>query len=190
MNLSELIKNVEFTAVLKIIIDDVLAEYDPRCDDGYQLAFNEIKEILPSSEKTNNILCVGANIPTEHDKDDYMYYVWGRVEGDTETYAMEFTMWDELLAMEIDEDTLDSYSNEEVAAAILYEMTFFGYTREHMERTVKEKIEQLEAAMAAPAEDFLTLEEVLGDLKQFKEEFDSHVGKEENKEIVPTESLE
>jgi len=60
-------------------------------------------------------------------------------------YAIEFVDWEEWLNMEIDKYTVQKYSNPDIVAHCLWEMTFFGYDKnsiqeqkDELDRRVKE----------------------------------------------------
>lgn len=49
-------------------------------------------------------------------------------------YAIDFLRWSEWVNMNVEKDTLESFTSEEICAAALYEMTFHGYTEEKVEK--------------------------------------------------------
>ena len=55
------------------------------------------------------------------------------------TYGIEFTDWAEWLGMEIDPETLSSYSEVDIIGHCLWEMTFFGYSQQ----AIKAKIDEM-----------------------------------------------
>jgi hypothetical protein len=59
--------------------------------------------------------------------------------GDQEvSYAIELTDWAEWLGMAIDAETLSSYSEVEIIAYCLWEMTFFGYSQADIQQAIDE----------------------------------------------------
>jgi len=55
------------------------------------------------------------------------------------SWALDFTDWAQWLAMEIDPQTLANYSEPEVIAHCLYEMTFYSYHEERI-REIRDSI--------------------------------------------------
>ena len=64
--------------------------------------------------------------------DDYDGQLYHSVTNDVTPYALEFTDWSEWLGMNISDLTLSSYSEREIIAHCLYEMTFFGYSNDEI----------------------------------------------------------
>lgn len=54
------------------------------------------------------------------------------------TYGIEFTDWAEWLGMEIDPETLSSYSEVDIIGHCLWEMTFFGYSQQDIKAKIDE----------------------------------------------------
>lgn len=110
---------------------------------AYEEVFFKL-QIIP--EKESNMLIV---LDKEYDSDEpHGYYVGvsGRKKDDsndgpkmTPFYAIEFTPWDEWLSMEIDSKTLNEFSELEIIAHCLYEMTFIGFD----EMKIQENLNQL-----------------------------------------------
>lgn len=55
-------------------------------------------------------------------------------------FALDLVPWEEWLGMEVDPSTIEAYSDLEIVAHCLWEMTFFGFDQE----TIKEQREELE----------------------------------------------
>jgi hypothetical protein len=106
---------------MRIVIEDVFDEYDK----GYHVHVSGKDGTL---NKESN---------PEHFKDDEL--------GNQEvSYGIEFTDWGEWLAMEIDHESLARYSELDIIAHCLWEMTFYGFTREK----IKKQLTQLEKELA------------------------------------------
>jgi hypothetical protein len=65
-------------------------------------------------------------------------------------YGIEFCKWSDWVSMFITQETLDAFSKEDIVAACLYEMTFFGFTeknvmdeKDKLEKSVEEAKEAL-----------------------------------------------
>ena len=63
--------------------------------------------------------------------------------GVPESYAYAYTRWAEILDMRVYEDNIESVGAEELAADILYEMTFWGFTA----KAIDEKIQELQEVL-------------------------------------------
>jgi N-acetylglutamate synthase-like GNAT family acetyltransferase len=97
-------------------------------------------------EKESNMLIV---LDKEYDSDapnGYYVGVSGRKKDNTKDepkmtplYAIEFTPWDEWLSMEIDSNTISEFTEHDIIAHCLYEMTFIGFD----EMKIQGKLNQL-----------------------------------------------
>lgn len=85
-----------------------------------------------------------------------------------QSYAFEFSPWDEILGYIVPETLLLSYSPETVAKAIYKEMTFFGFDKNETEKRVKEEKDVLEERMKNVEENPENLKSI--DLDDFREE--------------------
>ena len=56
----------------------------------------------------------------------------------SESYAIEFKPWDEWLGMTIAEQTLKEFSEPQILAHCLYEMTFVGFNQEEIQKRFEE----------------------------------------------------
>lgn len=57
--------------------------------------------------------------------------------------SLEFTPWSKWLSMEITPDSLEHFSEYDLIAHCMYEMTFFGFTQEAIQTTTKELSDHL-----------------------------------------------
>lgn len=102
---------------------------------GYEDAYNEIMKLTPSdSPLTISITHVHEEydmnfegIGPEHFVDDYNC-VEG-VDKDKNTWGISCTEWESWLAMGFTKQTLRSFTDAEIAAYCLYEMTWWGYSQ-------------------------------------------------------------
>jgi hypothetical protein len=61
------------------------------------------------------------------------------------SYGIEFVDWEEWLGMDIDPGSISNYSETDIIAHCLWEMTFYGYTQEAIKKQsaqLKEKAER------------------------------------------------
>jgi len=82
-----------------------------------------------------------------------------------ESYGLDFTDWAEWLAMEIDPDTLATYSEIDIIGHCLWEMTFYGYSRETIKQTIDEIARSAEEAKNNPDSLLTLVEDEQGNLK-------------------------
>ena len=68
---------------------------------------------------------------------------WASLASIPESYVFCYTPWAEILDMQVYADNISSVGAEELAADILYEMTFWGFTA----KDVDEKIKELQEAL-------------------------------------------
>lgn len=86
-------------------------------------------------------------------------------------YAFEFSPWEEILGYELNTENAAKVGFPRLAAAVIYEMTFFGFTKEEMDaerQKLQEAIEESEAVKKLPEEEqkkhFKSMEEVFAEL--------------------------
>jgi hypothetical protein len=88
-----------------------------------------------------------------------------------DSYAYELSPWYEILGYEVCEDNVQEIGPAKLAAAVIYEMTFFGYTEADVDRERKkldEAIAEEEAIRQLPPEEqakhFYSIDEVFAEL--------------------------
>ena len=73
-----------------------------------------------------------------------------------ESYAYEFSEWEEILGFEVIEENIKNVGIAKILAYIIYEMTFFGYSRELVDEEVQkldEAIEEVNKVKELPIEE-------------------------------------
>ena len=98
---------------MRIVIEDVFDEYD--------------KEYYTHVSGKDGSLNKESN--PDHFKDD-------EIGNQEVSYAIEFTDWAEWLAMDIDHESLSKYSELEIIGHCLWEVTFYGFTREDIKKAI------------------------------------------------------
>jgi len=103
---------------------------------AYEQVFNQLKLMQPLA---CDISIVVSNEQDAFDESEYVD-VSGRennpVENTnrlTDSLAIEFTPWNEWLGMDIDKDTLQDFTELEIIAHCLYEMTFMGFDEDEIQ---------------------------------------------------------
>jgi hypothetical protein len=139
--LLELLKQVDFDDVFKSLtrwFNDQESN-----ESGYRDVFNTLLEKTPRKHRLDDLF-----INIEKIKEDDS--TWLNVSGiniakkDNITYGIEFEPWNEWVSMYITQNTLDTLTKEEIVAACLYEMTFFGFTDEKVQDERNRLIESVE----------------------------------------------
>lgn len=73
-----------------------------------------------------------------------------------QTYAFEFSDWEEILGFYVPDCEIEMYGLERVMASVVHEMTFFGYEREPMEEEREElgrRVDELKEILELPEEE-------------------------------------
>ena len=110
---------------------------------------------------------------------DYPFLsVTGKVDGDIDNYALDFIPWKNVLSMEIKE--FDEAESINFLSAILFEMTFSGFSQE----VVDEEIEKLKLLLDERLEESKLIS--VGDFNNFEEMID----KIEDNQTEETEETE
>lgn len=135
----------------------------------YQEIFESLKTMEPTSSSIE--LVVKKSID---DDDPTIFYahVYGIDHESTNEYtnavAIEFTPWSTWLGMEINKETLLDYSEKEIIAHSLYEMTFVGYDEDEIQGHFSEVKDVKEEYFNTPTDErnskLKTLEQLLKEL--------------------------
>lgn len=147
MILQELVKTNSWLSV-KAILTEIYPEEEPNID-AYEEVFDFLKNahaeesvyIIVFEEQDDEILVSGMEAYEEEDEN-----------GNRTTYSLEFTPWEEWLGMEIDPQTLKNYSELEILAHVLLEMTFVSFDPEEIKEE-KKKLEKIINEMENQPED-------------------------------------
>jgi hypothetical protein len=103
---------------------------------NYETVFNELKILKP---KGSSISIVISNVIDEFDNEEYVNisgYDNSKVSTlknqITESLALEFTPWAEWLGMNIDQESIISFSSLEIICHCLHEITFMGFNQKEI----------------------------------------------------------
>lgn len=133
MNIPELFKQSSyksvFNCIYKTYYKDKKYTQDEivNCDLSYRKAFDAICGIKIQHDKTFIIELQNAEI-----EDEQFIDVCLREVDSKEIFALDFTSWSELSSYEI--LTRNDLSTHEMAAHILWEMTFWGFSEEQIKK--------------------------------------------------------
>ncbi|RJQ30088.1 MAG: hypothetical protein C4589_03935 [Peptococcaceae bacterium] len=165
MTVGELCKELRWEVVEKAI---VALYFDERpALPAYKEVFTQVREKEPSRDESG--MAVHIKFVPESDFNEAHYSVDGKKSGDDETYALDFSTFAEWAAYPLSEEVLASLPPEEIAAHVLYEMTFYGFSEEAIQQKKRELEKAVEEVESGKAE-LIPLEEVLKSLDPDKEE--------------------
>jgi hypothetical protein len=118
--------------------DALTAAFLARCKDapdldGVREAFsaflNELRQITP--QFSDGITIVMA----QTERSDLVYAIYA---GDPMHHGFELVPWAETLGYLADEESIEKYGREYFAAAVLFEMTYFGFSEEAVRKKRQE----------------------------------------------------
>ncbi|MBW8332343.1 MAG: hypothetical protein K0M40_10015 [Prolixibacteraceae bacterium] len=108
---------------------------------GYETVFNELKTLGPAETDFSIVL---SNEKDDFDNEEYVHvsgyknHPADNADGSPNSYALELTNWDEWLGMDLDEKSIKDFTELELISHCLYEMTFFGFDQETIQKEWKE----------------------------------------------------
>ena len=93
---------------------------------------------------------------------------WDDERGNQEaTFGIEFTDWAKWLGMEIDPETVARYSEPEIIGHCLWEMTFYGFSQEKIQKFIDDMEESIRSGERHTVED---IEKLFDDLDEIDED--------------------
>jgi hypothetical protein len=108
---------------------------------GYESVFNELKMLSPTD---TDISIVVSNEKDDFDNEEYVH-VCGHNNSPQDdpdnpgnSLGLEFTSWDQWLGMDLDEMSVMDFTELELISHCLYEMTFFGFDQEKIQKVMDE----------------------------------------------------
>lgn len=110
--------------------------------DEYRNVFEKLIITEPIDYELDIVLTECNDDPIfEEDKESYVD-VSGRKripdpDSITESYALEFLEWDKWLGMDLAPETINSFSELEIIAHCLYEMTFISFDEDEIQEQLK-----------------------------------------------------
>lgn len=105
-----------------------------RLIDVLNQAIENMKHLRPIYSVTSTI-----HIGRAEDQSETYDYAYLIEDGDDEhEYSFEIVSWAEVLGYRIDDKELENYDREYYASLVLWEMTWFGYDEETIQRHWKE----------------------------------------------------
>lgn len=150
MILSDIIKSNSWLSV-RLTLEKLIPDQEEFLDD-YEKVFNELRimQALPG-KITIDVKSVHDTYDDSHYVDVSGYYTnpAERTNEYSNSLAIEFVPWNEWLGMPIDETSLKNFSELEIIAFCLHEMTYAGFEQEEIQseidkiKSIKDEYESL-----------------------------------------------
>lgn len=135
----DLLQTVDFDKVFDHIID--WWPEQKKNEEGYRKVYDKLQKIKPRWPKLGDM-----RIVIEKEEWDGKVYpnVSGRYPTKDLNYGIEFTSWEEWISMYFTEETLTTFTHEEIVGACLYEMTFYGFDDTDVQQALNEMYNEVE----------------------------------------------
>ena len=141
---ADLLKTVEFETVFSRLLF-----YFPgqeRSKQKYKEVFETLLNLKP--RPMTNLKSIFIKVSYQKDFFDNKEYITVSgtqvFDSDNVNYGIEFCSWKDWVSMHITQDSLDNFTKEDIVAACLYEMTFFGFTDSEVQAEAKKLQESYE----------------------------------------------
>jgi len=143
MTLKQLLKNNNWLSIAAELYQIYPAE--EKNNAGYKEVIEKLM-LMPPENSDMSILIT-------HEKDDFDDEEYVDVSGTYEhakneeqkfSHALEFTPWKEWLGMEINPESLAHFSEQEILAHCLHEMTFAGFEEEEIQQQINDMKAEME----------------------------------------------
>jgi hypothetical protein len=107
--------------------------------EGYRRVFGKLKALKPTPSEYRLLLqLVYSEHAQEFDVEFKCLDPSQHEESTVSIFALERTPWASWLGMELDAKTLEDFSEFDILAHCLYQMTFFGFSQEDIKTTSEE----------------------------------------------------
>lgn len=133
---SEMLQEVDFDKAFSHIIEWYPNQAD--CYDLYKKVYDKIQNMTPNFPKLGD-----TRISIDRENWEGKYYPSVHGKRNNQYYGLEFLPWKNWISMSFTEDTLKTFTPEEIIGACLYEMTYNGFDEE----TIENKLEELRNAI-------------------------------------------
>lgn len=148
MKLNDIIKSYNWLSI-ELTLIRLYPDQEILVDD-YRNVFEKLKFLVPEEYDMSIVLTEYDCDPDDESEVRTYVDVSGRKkEKDpnsiTDSYAIEFVAWDKWLGMDLAPETTIKFSNLEIIAHCLYEMTFIGYNEEEINEqfeTINDRVEE------------------------------------------------
>ena len=111
--------------------------------EGYHQVFEKLKTLSPtSSDLQLRIDLVYSEHAGEYHIETKSIHPGQQATKTGALFVLEFTPWSDWLGMELHAQTLENFSEFDIIAHCLYEMTFFGFSLEDIRKTANAIVER------------------------------------------------
>ncbi|MDR1919363.1 MAG: hypothetical protein LBQ65_06925, partial [Tannerellaceae bacterium] len=99
---------------------------------AYDLIFRQLQNLTPIKDRDDMSIHI-------HSAHNYVnaYKNHPQTPEEENAYCIAITPWGEWLGMDIAATTIEDYSDEEIISHCLWEMTFYGYSQENIQKKAK-----------------------------------------------------
>ena len=133
--LYELIKVVNFRSVFNCIYN----WYESQRNNSKQYYYVFCKCFLMKPKKHNlTDLFINIELFEDYGKKFPCAYGVKIINKDRINYSLVFNKWNDWISMFITKETLDNFSPEEIVATCLYEMTYYGFDEDTIQKNLTE----------------------------------------------------
>ena len=122
---------------------------------AYKCAYDELRSLHKKSNPINAVLHCELVIEESSEIPPDVYMSWVALEsgensesGSDERYALDFIPWEELIDAPISDEKIQKYGMLICAAELLWELTFYGFSAEHVRKEAKELEELSESVFS------------------------------------------
>lgn len=137
--------------------------------DGYEDLFSQLR--IMAAEDIQMVIVLKTVIDGDEEYVDVSgKYKYPKTEEEKFSQAIEFLPWRQWLGMGIDPESLQEFTELEIIAHCLYEMTFISFEEEEIQKTLEDinkPVEYESLSQQENRENMLTFEEILKELKDF-----------------------
>lgn len=148
MKLNEILKSYKWLSIELTLIR--LYPHQETMVDDYRNVFEKLMFLVPEENEMSIVLTEYDCDPDDENEVRTYVDVSGRkIEEDpnaiTDSYAIEFVAWERWLGMDLAPETTKIFSDLEIIAHCLYEMTFIGYNEEQISeqfKTINDRVDE------------------------------------------------
>lgn len=144
ITLKDLVMQADKEGVVSFLTKIYLERWPKTPVDSIRKAVEEVLECLKAKEPTTSEMelrvCYNVTTPRRHrasekELEPRVVFDVSGINGDM-CYSLVATEWSEWLGMPVRQDTLDALTVEQIVGCCIYEMTYFGWTEEEINKRI------------------------------------------------------
>lgn len=159
LRLKDIFDTVDFDDVWDAIVETYPDQEDAYED--YTDMFGQLFELEPSENPNNMLIRIEYCCEDNKGEPEYFYDVLGMQAGRIEQYALELVPWEDWLGFGLTLDTVESFSDPEIAAHCLYEMSFLSFDQDEIANIYDELVRR--AGTSGQSELLVSYDDLMGD---------------------------